>query len=731
MNGKKMKKLLSYIALFAMIVVNTVGNGMVSKAEGVTKTFKLNGTLDTVEIKAGGTQHVKIPFSLNTNTYFNSVENVSFSVDVDGDAPVNITSDVTLKFASTSAEVTTLTKNTNYILEFDIETSELASNGTYKLSITGTGDYFDYDLGEYSTCALNFSKKLSVKVTGQKAASKIKISGIEYDEEVNRGDEFEISLKVGNTGDLTAKDVSVSLGDFSAQTDIVPNYSTSEMSVGDLSGGSTKSVNFPVKVTSKATAGTKSLKVTVSWYDDKKGEGYTETANIFINVVVPEDQVQNNGKPNLVITNVTQSPETPVANGKVTLAFTVENKGKTTVKELKFTPSNIATSGLSPVSAKPYVYIDELQSGKKKTVKMQYELSEEITEGLHELTYAFTYKYLNKDGTDYEDGTENVSLFVRDITNPKGSVNTSVPKLIISNFNTGDEKLKAGSVFTFAFDVKNTHASIAAKNIKVTISSENNIFSQTEGSNSFYIEQIPAGATVTQSIELKVKADAASNAYPLKITFDYEYDGKTASQDGKTEEVGTASKTVDEVLNIQVAENARPVVQDIYISSYDEPRVNEATTLTFNFYNMGKSTLNNVAATVVSDFYQASDTSTKFIGNVEAGKGETYEIDVIPLMEGDCPGQLKITYEDSNGETVELFADFTQFINAQPTMDPNTEGMFPEEIPVVPEAKKAILPTWLFVVIQVVAFVVAIVIARKVVISLYKRKLRKQEEADV
>ena len=80
---------------------------------------------------------------------------------------------------------------------------------------------------------------------------------------------------------------------------------------------------------------------------------------------------------------------------------------------------------------------------------------------------------------------------------------------------------------------------------------------------------------------------------------------------------------------------------------------------------------------------------------------------------------------------MELFAAFTQFINAQPTMDPTIDGQFPVDIPVVPEAKKAILPTWAFVVIQVVVFVIAIVIARKVVISLHKRKLRKEEEADL
>ena len=49
-----------------------------------------------------------------------------------------------------------------------------------------------------------------------------------------------------------------------------------------------------------------------------------------------------------------------------------------------------------------------------------------------------------------------------------------------------------------------------AKNIKVTISSENNIFSQTQGSNSFYVDRIVSGETKEQSIELKVKGDISA-----------------------------------------------------------------------------------------------------------------------------------------------------------------------------------------------------------------------------
>lgn len=45
-------------------------------------------------------------------------------------------------------------------------------------------------------------------------------------------------------------------------------------------------------------------------------------------------------------------------------------------------------------------------------------------------------------------------------------------------------------------------------------------------------------------------------------------------------------------------ENARPVVDNIAVGSWDAPVVNQPTALTFEFYNMGKSTLNNVHATV-------------------------------------------------------------------------------------------------------------------------------------
>ena len=54
-------------------------------------------------------------------------------------------------------------------------------------------------------------------------------------------------------------------------------------------------------------------------------------------------------------------------------------------------------------------------------------------------------------------------------------------------------ELKAGGTFTFRYTLKNTHATKAAKNIKITLEQVEGVFSPTEGSNIFYIDQILAG----------------------------------------------------------------------------------------------------------------------------------------------------------------------------------------------------------------------------------------------
>jgi hypothetical protein len=188
------------------------------------------------------------------------------------------------------------------------------------------------------------------------------------------------------------------------------------------------------------------------------------------------------------------------------------------------------------------------------------------------------------------------------------------------------------------------------------------------------------------------------------------------------------TKPID--LNLMVVENSRPVVDNIAVSTFDgNVVVQNPATLGFEFYNMGKSQLNNVVATVEGDFTK-SDGSMYFIGNVLPGASAYAEFEVIPNIEGTAKGVVKVSFEDSNGDPIENSKDFETMVNPAQTVDPGMIDGGSGEVfnPTLPTAKKAIVPLWLFIIIQVVIFAAFVPITRKIIISAYKSKLRKKEE---
>jgi hypothetical protein len=269
---------------------------------------------------------------------------------------------------------------------------------------------------------------------------------------------------------------------------------------------------------------------------------------------------------------------------------------------------------------------------------------------------------------------------------------------------------------------------VAAKNIIISVSGkspqdQSEIFTVTQGSTSFFVSQIGPGETVSNTLELKAKSDAATFAYPLTVSIEYEYDGiepnPTTGQIGEKEE---------HELTLQVIENARPVVDYVQVYSYDGQVVmGNPATVYFDFFNMGKSTLNNVIATIEGDFTSTSG-NMYFIGNVNAGESSSAEFEVIPNIEGMAQGIVKITYEDSNGDEQVYTKEFETTVMGEMTWDPGFDEGSDVFNPMIPEPKKAILPTWAFILIQVAIFAIFVPVTRKVIISLYKSRLLKKEE---
>ena len=369
------------------------------------------------------------------------------------------------------------------------------------------------------------------------------------------------------------------------------------------------------------------------------------------------------------------------------------------------------------MNAEPYIYIELLKAGESRSITIPLKVSDDIPEGLNYLDVKYSYK----GGTG-----EVIRIPVLDIQNSLGS--SSIPKLIISQYFADVEELRAGSTFNFTFDIMNTHSSVTAKNITVIVKnpdSQGEVFSPTTGSNSFFIESIAPGETVQKTLEMKVKSDVKTNAYKVIVVLEYEFDGY------KPKETSDAGYTRNNELTLQAVENARPVVDYVNVYSYDGNVVaGNPAFLSFEFYNMGRSALNNVVATVEGDFAKA-DGNMYFVGNVMEGSSMYVEFEVIPNMEGLAKGTLRITYEDSNGDKVDYLKEFETPVNGMPIFDPgmNGDGGIDVFNPNVPQPKKEIIKPWLFIIIQILIFIVFIPVTRKAIITVYRKKLQKKEEA--
>lgn len=632
-----------------------------------------------------------------------SARNAYFSIDDKSFEDAKIAPNYT-KLEQKIGSTGVLKGGESYAVKLPLIVQNDATAGSKKLTVTMK--YKDEDGTAYTD-----TSQVYITLSANADAPVIQIVSTKYASELVAGDKFNMVISVLNAGKSAARNIQVSVEGLGSDG-FLPGYTGKSISVSNLAVKGKTDVKIPLIVSEMAKVGLKEIPITFS-YTDASGATFTTKSSVYLAVEATEG-VDESGKPNVVITNVTQSPNAPNAGAKVDVTFDIENKSKIDISDIKVALASAAGDAFTPLSSEPYYYIDSINAGKKARVSMSFKALDTITEGTNSLSLKYSYVAAGKTFSD-----DTATLYILNVQNGAGS---SKPKLIISNFSTGEEKLVAGSTFDFTFDIKNTHPSIDARNIKVTINQADNMFTVENGSNTFYISKIPAGESVKNTLTLRVKSDAVTKSYPLDITMDYDYEGAKANPT-----TGQIGETAKETINLQAVENARPVVDNIVVGSWDAPVVNQPSTMTFDFYNMGKSTLNNVKATVSGDF-TLSTGDMYFIGNVEAGSQQSAELEVIPAVEGQAKGVLTVTFEDSTGQEVSITKDFEGTIQGAfvPTPD---DGSNPGG-GVIETAKKAILPVWLFVIVQIVILAVGTIVARKIRISIYKKKLRKMEEAE-
>lgn len=724
---KKRGKLFYVIcALFLCITSIWNGNGFIAYAEeefGSTESWYayVSGEMPDIVLHEGEVKEITL--EVKANRYMR-IDKMKIGT---ADTPFSLKGTPKI-YKDNGEETNGMSFGIQYI-KFTLAAKKSSETKTYDIPITFLGEDASYTMSTYT---LMDTVPVTYEVeNAEEGKASLSISNIKCMSDMKVGDSTNVTYSLDNIGDGKAYDVVITYDGFS-DDGLLPGTNGTTKKLGAFNPDTEKSYTFPIKVAKNAVTGAKKLSISVSYKKTKDAaECVTETESFYIQVEGKAKEEASPVKaPKLLISNVVQSPASPRAGKELTLAFDVKNIGTKNAKNVMITPGNLSNTTFTLLDNDPYIFMKNLSVGDVKTVTMHLKASKEIEAGLNAIEFAVSFK--DKDGADFTDAFK---LYIKNVKGKeKEKEDTSgVPKLIIERYTTGKDNVTAGKEFNFAFDVKNTHKKLSANNIKVTITSdEAGTFSVAKGSNSFYISSIKANGSFHKEIPMKVKADSTTKAYPLKVEFEYEFAGMQ-----KPKDTLTSGLTVSETLNIQVVEDSRPSLTNVMPGVYGELINGETNSVSFEFTNRGKSPLYNVEVKISGDF--SSIQESYFIGNVEAGSGTSHEMEIIPNCEGTGTGIMTVTYEDSNGKEGKIEQEFTGEVmpgmmdgmDGMDGINMDGDGMNMDGNMEGDTAKKAIVSVPVFIVIQVVVFILAIVITRKCVIKRWRKRKMLEEERNL
>ena len=759
------------IAVMMLFFVLLTGAGITTYATGVneegeTELVLMSESGKSMQVVAGGTVHVTQIIKAKANDLYGNGYNYASYLNPEFTIASEENTSITFKNLKVRYTNPLYNQNNNYgngyypnynsltlssdderslTIEYDIVVDDFASIGKYRYYIGCVVDDYSQPGDEYGNPVRTDLGKLwlEVSVVNEKIPPQMSIvSGTEHT--VNAGGTLTMRFKLENQGELKAMDTYVEADYSGFDKILIPKYTPLKQKIGNMAKGDKTEITFSYRIEEDAVTQTIKLPIVVS-YKLENGEERSSVAYVYIYVTgKPEPTATPTPTPTatptptptpvpetavLLLNTVKQSPSKPEAGEKVKVSFYLENAGTADVKNVKVSATGLSSTGFEPVDSEPYKYIGEIASGQKKKVELSLKVGEDIAEGLNTLNVQYSYEVENEYGIVTE--TENVILYILDVQNPEEEeVVISRPKLMVSDFYTDVEEVKAGNVFDFTFEIMNTNDSIDAKNIKVTVTGASNAFSVTAGGNSFFVNEIKAQDKALITINLKASAAATTGAYPIQIKIEYEYEGMVAT-------TTYSGEVVEEEILLQVKENLRPSVENVYVGSWDTPMLNQPTVMSFEFYNMGKSTLNNTYVTIEGDFMLSNGSNSYYIGNIAAGMPEYIEFDVVPLVEGDAVGKMMIHMEDSNGDEVTMEKEFTAYVMGEMMwedpgffedpgyMDP---GYADPSMPVDGDAaEQPILPLWMFLCIQGGILVIVIPMTRAIRLAAYRRKIKKED----
>lgn len=465
------------------------------------------------------------------------------------------------------------------------------------------------------------------------------------------------------------------------------------------------------KLSDKVPSGVYPLNLSIS-YTNYDGATYSEKLTVHVTV---KSNFQSNS---VDITNYSVD-KTDIKDGdNFLLTVTVKNNSGAAIERTTLKLSGVDGTKFAMNGELPYQIFD-IKNKETKTFKFNLVGCAGIASIREVIGLNLSY-YTNPSDTKTLVESKTEAAISTKKTKTAEEQKTLAPQLIIDSYNFGGDYVSGGKTFPLSMKIKNTSDTTSVKNLIVTVSGaagsgENGVaYSPANSTNSFFFKNITAGASEDIKLDMRVRADAKPDSYPINVDFSYEF----VNAAGITEKADALKQTI----SIPLQQEDRFTLNT---PEYNEtPYVGEEFRVSCSMLNKGKSSVYNVEVDVQGTGFEKTS-SKYYVGNIDSGKEEYYDTTLTLSQPGHIQGFIVVTYEDANGNQKEARQEFVA--EAQQMVFDDTMIDMPVEEP------QAGMPWWVVLIIIVVGIAVvitAIVVTVKLVKRAKMKKLQKMDEDD-
>ncbi len=228
---------------------------------------------------------------------------------------------------------------------------------------------------------------------------------------------------------------------------------------------------------------------------------------------------------------------------------------------------------------------------------------------------------------------------------PDGETTAAQPYVIISSYSYGKGDLVAGETRNVTMTFRNTSKTMAVENMMVTMTLPDAMM-LTSSSNSFYIEALAAEGTITKTVNVTVKSNAAAQSHSMTVDFTYDYLDNGIRRNAKT----------TESISMPVLQVDRFTVTGIDLSQ--EIFMGEESSLSVNFVNKSRTEIYNLSAKLNCEGL-SNNGEEQYLGNLASGTTSSADFYIKGNEKGELVGEVIITYEDTNMNQRTVSVPFT------------------------------------------------------------------------